>query len=173
MKKFILAGAVFCALFLGRPAVAGTMVNFTYLGFVPFQFTFATGTLTLGAEAGNEFPVMSATGEIDGSQITGVSGVVGFRDFLDFTTSTGSANFAWNGTQETLSVFNSAGTLTNSVIVGGFEFDPPLSATPLPGSAPMFGLALLVLAAFGFASKRLKREAGGPDNRLLALSGRA
>jgi hypothetical protein len=59
-----------------------------------------------------------------------------------------------------MTVYNSSGTVTRSVIEGfDFQFSPDiysLEVAPLPASAPMFGMALLMLAALGFVSKRLQ-----------------
>jgi hypothetical protein len=160
MKRLAWLAAIVLVAFPGLPrsASADTMVNFTYAVLTPTDGseTIASGILTL-----NLYSVTGATGEVDGSPITGATGSVSPRQFVDFTTSTGSATAAWNGAEEIFSIFNSAGTRTEVFGIGGFSFDPPLSSispAPLPGSAPMFGMALLVLAAFGFASKRVKRE---------------
>jgi hypothetical protein len=149
MKRLAWITAVVLAAISGptRSATADTMVNFTYMVLSPTggSETIASGILTL-----NLYSVTGATGEVDGSPITGATGSVSPRQFVDFTTSTGSATATYNGAEEIFSIFNSAGTRTEVFGIGGFSFDPPLSSispTPLPASAPMFGMALLVLLA--------------------------
>jgi hypothetical protein len=89
MRYLVWVIAVFHSIILACPASAASLVNFTYSGeFAGFPATFASGTLTV-TEGGNELTILSATGDVLGSQITGVSGIVGFRDFIDFTTTTG------------------------------------------------------------------------------------
>jgi hypothetical protein len=145
MKRLAILAAIVFSFISGQHARAASLYDFTLIGQPggPFGIQ-ASGIIALDGNG----DAIAATGYVGTSIITGVTGVVLFTgdmnqglfgEFnLTFTTSTGTAAFGHDISDSDLSL----------------SFIPQV--TPLPASAPMFGMALLVLAAFGFASKRLK-----------------
>jgi hypothetical protein len=166
MKQFALVTATIFALFFAQSANADTLVDFSFeptaicCSGPPFANAIVISVDSLPYPQGFGGLVTGASGTVNGQQITGFvpGSSISFspqRTFVGFTTLAGSVNFTYTGVEAEELIYNSAGVLTSSTF--GVAFLTPVTATtPLPASAPLFGLALLVLAALGFASKRSK-----------------
>jgi hypothetical protein len=173
MIKAILTAALFSVLALGGNARADTLFDFTA---VTEFLDFASGQFTVLAPNQNYTSVVtSASGGVtlQGSNsysITGVSGYINYSPYIGFvpyditfTFAQGSIEFDHpaGSPHDFFTLFDASG----DAIRGGYAVlsSPALvSPVPLPASAPLLGLALLILAAFGFASNGLKREPCGP-----------
>jgi hypothetical protein len=174
MIKAILIAALFSVLALGGNARADTLFDFTAA--TEFLDT-ASGQFTLSDPNQNFMRIVtSASGEVtllgsSSSPITGASGYINYSPYIGlypyditFTFAQGSIEFdhpAGTG-HDFFTLFNASGNIIGG---GQSDFSSPalaLSPVPLPASAPLFGLALLILAAFGLASKRLRREPRSP-----------
>jgi hypothetical protein len=156
MTRLVLFAAILFT-FVGRSADAASLFDFTYTEtssvFSLIGPVSASGTFTI--DSGTNF-LTSASGTVDGSSITD------FQGSFNPISGTASINF-YTATQFT-SFVNTAGVVFEGdhlAAVTGGTF--AVSAVPLPASAPLFGLALLALAAVGFASNRLKREPFSPS----------
>jgi hypothetical protein len=168
MIKAILTAALFSILALGGNARADTLFAFT----AGDQFGDAVnGQFTVSDPNQNYTSVVtSASGEVDSYSITGVSGYINYSPYIGFvpyditfTFAQGSIEFDHpaGSPHDFFTLFNTSGNVIRSGY-GGIDSPAFVSPVPLPTSAPLFGLALLILAAFGFASNRLKREPCSP-----------
>jgi hypothetical protein len=163
MNKLVLLAAILLTLVSGRSADAASLYDFAFFEATVANSNFAISAYgTFAADSGGF--IVSASGLIDGSPITGFTpgSYVEFFNSgglqawnIDFTTSTGSVMFL-KGQDINAIAYNADGVQTGEAF--GLFTVIAVSPAPLPASAPLFGLALIVLAAFGFASKRSKRE---------------
>jgi hypothetical protein len=165
MNKLALLAAILFTLVSGRSAEATSFVtdwDFTYT--TVSGTTLASGEFLMAPPVGNSH-LMIVSGSIDGYSITGFDSTSVFQQIpgggfytLIFDTSRGSSTFSGGfGGCCSLAPAQAYSTIGGNDIAlpaGTFALQP----VPLPASAPLFGLALLALAAFGIASKRLKRE---------------
>jgi hypothetical protein len=160
MNKLALLAAILLSLISGRSADAASLYDFSFMEATVGNSNFAISAYGTFATNDEGF-IVSASGILDGSPITGFtpgsyvdfsnSGLRGWN--LDLTSSAGSVMFLKSPDFNAFA-YNSAGVQTFETF--GLFSVIPVATTPLPASAPLFGLALLVLAALGFASKRLK-----------------
>jgi hypothetical protein len=167
VNKLALLAAVLLTFIFGRPTDAASLYDFAFFEATVANSNFAISAYgTFAADSGGF--IVSASGLIDGSPITGFTpgNYVEFFNSgglqawnIDFTTLTGSVMFL-KGQDINAIAYNADGVQTFETF--GFFSVIAVSPTPLPASAPLFGMALLILAVFGFASKRLKREPHSP-----------
>jgi hypothetical protein len=162
MKKLALIAAIILTLVSGRSADAASLYDFSFMQATVGSFNFAISAYGTFATNDEGF-IVSASGILDGSPITGFtpgsyvnfsnSGLQGWN--LDLTTPAGSVMFLNRPGFDAFNAFayDSAGVQTFESF--GLFSVILVATTPLPASAPLFGLALLALAAFGFASKIL------------------
>jgi hypothetical protein len=153
----------FGALLFSQSANADTLFDFKFstspcgLFCGPPGTIFGGGTFTSQGDSGL---VLTLSGEVNGMTITGFSGLASTSPdiahlTLDFATGSVEVGAFHIVAGNVVSLFDTKGVLV-STQPAAFEDLGEVSQTPLPASAPLFGLALFVLAAFGFASKRLK-----------------
>jgi hypothetical protein len=165
MNKLALLAATLFTLVSARSAEALSLFYYDY----GFEFT-ATGSTTITAKGlfdlnsiGPSNPLTSASGIVDGDPITGFTVGSFFPTVLifphapfslGFTTSTGGATFTGTTSFSGIVPVNAQETTFPggiSTVTYGTLYVAPV---PLPASAPLFGLALLGLAAFGFLRSR-------------------
>jgi hypothetical protein len=157
MKIFSLIVAMFFLFALGRPASADTLFDFTVTG----SLFGATGTLTTNGD-----PSLGGSGGIIGFTIVGggilavnggfiLNGLSNSLEGWDVTFTTSTESFEVFKSQDFSELaFNLSGVQIGEGL-GGLSVTR-VSPTPLPGSAPLFALALMALAAFGYFRSRTR-----------------
>jgi hypothetical protein len=183
MNKVALLAAIVFTLVSGRSAEASSSDSYYF----DYNQTFSLygGDIITGADhfvtsndqvvsaSGSVFDV-SGSGSVNGGSITGIYSPSFYNSptslDLDFALSTGGhvffisggAPYAPGANVQAVFFLSCNGNPICSGDAASTYGTLSVSPVPLPASAPLFGLTLLGLATFRFASKRLKRDRCGP-----------
>lgn len=141
--------AAFVLCLASGPSKAASFYTFSFLGSFSASGTFETD----GVDGVNGGQVINASGVVNGLPITGWDGGITLTPayhYITFFSSEGRAvfyNYPESG--DTGALFPTKGDPTYSA--GTFTINQTLAPVPLPASASLFGLALLMLAMIGFS----------------------